>query len=148
MRQNLKLPRGCADELAIKYNISYRTVNRLWNQVKAGLENDDVRVVDISMKKSGNCGRKKKNRDELKAAIKSIHYKKRKTLRLLQESLRKKGYKIALSRVVSQEQGILCKKKTKSIRPNLLEEQIIRKDRLKFCLSKIDKTNKYVSFQL
>lgn len=64
MHKNMRLTRGCIDELAFEYNISYRTVGRPWTtQVKSGLKsekNDTNVVIDISHKKTGNCGRKKK----------------------------------------------------------------------------------------
>ena len=47
--------------------------------------------------KIGKCGRKEKDHTASKATIKTIDYHKRKTVRLLQESLQRKGHKIALS---------------------------------------------------
>ena len=76
IQKDTRLPKGCHDTLYTKYKILIKTVKRLLQLVSAALLNGDTKV-DISVKRRGNCGRKKKNRKEITDAIKTIHFKNR-----------------------------------------------------------------------
>mgnify|MGYP003343482808 CR=1 FL=1 len=80
MQKNARLPKGIHDSLSAKYRMSIKTVKRLWKPVRIVLLQGHT-SVDISVNRKGNCGRKKMDRKEILEAIKTVHFKDRKTLR-------------------------------------------------------------------
>ena len=131
IQKDARLPKGSHDTLSAKYKISVKTVKRLWQPVRAALLNGDTKV-DISVKRKGNCGRKKKNRKEITDAIKIIRFKDRRSLRTMQVALKRKGVDVSLSTLSSI--GKKCKtiwKKKLRLKPMLAEEH--RRERFEFC---------------
>ena len=85
LQQDLKLSVAKTNQLAQQFNISFRSVKRLWDQIKFSFKSGTQ--LNIFSGNIGKCGRKGIDRTTLKASIKTINYKDRKTLRLLQELL-------------------------------------------------------------
>lgn len=80
-----KLQHGTIRETATRFNISERTVSRIW---KRGSETATNYLTpgNVDSRKKGNSGRKKKSLSEIHSKIKAAPYNKRTTLRSLAES--------------------------------------------------------------
>ena len=82
--------------LQTKYNISERTARLFWGKIKKSLGQGST-DIDLSSSKKNRSGRKKRDRDELVAAIAKIEFNERHTLRSLQISLESRGFKVGLA---------------------------------------------------
>ena len=96
LQKNNKLPRGTIKVLQEKYNISERTARLFWGKIKKSLGQGST-DIDLSSSKKNRSGRKKRDRDELVAAIAKIEFNERCTLRSLQISLESRGFKVGLA---------------------------------------------------
>ena len=83
LQHNLKLSVANNNILASTINTSFRTVRRLWDQIKNSIKFRSKSI--LLQEKIVKCGRNRKYCFAFNAAIKTINYKDGKTLRLLQE---------------------------------------------------------------
>lgn len=81
VQQFLKMSVENTTQLEQQFHISFRTVKRLWDQIKNSIKLGSQ--INITSGKIDKCRRMKKDYLALKVAIKTINYKDRKTLRLL-----------------------------------------------------------------
>lgn len=120
----------CPDDkllVATLLNTTVRTVERIWSdanrQIAEGLQ------VDVSNKKKGRSGRKRKDLDLSRTS--TIPLNKRRTIRALARSL-----SVPRSTLHRRFQMDELKRVTNTVKPTLKPENKVR--RLKFCISMLD----------
>lgn len=116
-------------EVSNLFGVSISTVQRIWNRAKETANDGDI---NVSHRRSGNCGRKQISLDLSKVRDTPLH--KRTTLRSLSASLGMS--KTTLHRRVKKGD---IRRHTNAIKPGLTEEN--KKKRLEFCLSMLDKNS-------
>ena len=87
LQQNLKLSNANTNQLACGFNISFRIVRRVWDQIKNSIKSGSKKVF---FEKDWEKGGKGEDCTALKVPITIVNYKDMKTVQLLQESLQKK----------------------------------------------------------
>jgi DNA-binding Lrp family transcriptional regulator len=123
-----KLKRGSINEAAIKYNVSRKSVSRLWERAITCLRNGTS--VDVSNRKIGNAGRKRISLN-LKD-IKKLPPRKRRTIRALSSSIG-----VSASTVQRRlKEGNDIRRMSSSVKPFLTEKNKI--ERMSFAISQIE----------
>ncbi len=77
--KNGRLVKGATEEAIEKFGTSGQTIRRIWKLGRNGVLNADI-ACDVSSKKKGNCGRKKKWGPENLQAMATIPLHDRQTL--------------------------------------------------------------------
>ena len=115
--------------VASQLNTSLRTVERIWKDALDQIARGEK--VDVSNKKKGNVGRKRKDLDL--SRIPTIPLNRRRTIRGLARSLG-----VCPSTLYSRFEWGELRRHTSSLKPGLTEVHKIK--RLKFCMSMLDPT--------
>lgn len=126
---NGRLKKDSTRIVANKFNVSQRTVQRLWNRaqqcIRQGLP------VDVSSKKPKHCGRKKMQIDLSRIA--RIPLRDRSTLKKLAKKLG-----VSKSSLHRWFKSGLIRRHSNSLKPCLSEEN--KKERLRWCISMLDQS--------
>ena len=120
------LPNSTTTEVSDLFSVPLQTVQRIWRRAK---NTPSGEAVDVSHKRKGNCGKKKKQIDLEQFANIPLH--RRTTLRSLAASLNvSHGF---LSRLLK---GGIIKRHSNAIKPSLSDGNM--RARLEFCVSMLD----------
>lgn len=122
-----KLEMGAISETAAAFQLSTKTISRIWQRAKECFENGQ-NFADVSSKINGNSGRKKKCREEMTAKIAEVPLRRRGTIRGLSHAT---GIPVGTLFNLMKENGL--KRVTSTVKPVLTEEN--KKERLRFALS-------------
>lgn len=125
LSNNNKLKQGSIKTTANKFNISVKTVSRIWHQARKSLA-DGAEVADVKSRKKGHVGRKLKNFDP--ELIKSVPLNNRRTIRSLAASIN-----VPKSTVHNRLKSGVLRRHSNAVKPFLTDANKI--ERLKYCLS-------------
>lgn len=124
------LERGAVKEVAASFNVSPRTVSRIWAKYRSDRAAGKI-CADVSSRKKGSSGRKKIDYASNFALIKDVPFNKRGTFRSLSHAI---GVpKSTLQRRLKTDKAI--RRVSSSIKPFLTEDNKVA--RVRFCLSHV-----------
>lgn len=121
-----KLKRKTTTEVSNLFSVNLRTIERIWRQSK---NTTDGVVVDVSHKKTKNCGRKRVSIES--SQIQEVPLHRRTTLRSLGVALN-----VSSTTLFRRVKEGLIRRHTNAIKPYLKEEN--KRARLRFCISMLD----------
>ena len=130
LSENGKLVKGAIQVTAAKFMKSSKTISRIWRRAQESLQSGAV-CADMASRKRGNCGRKRKNRDEIANLIAQVPLAKRTTLRSLSAAT-----KIPIGTLYNVLKEGRLKRVNSTVKPHLGEENKIQ--RLKFALDMLE----------
>ncbi|KAG6613953.1 Small conductance calcium-activated potassium channel protein [Phytophthora cinnamomi] len=147
-----RLPRAVITAAADKYQVHRNTVSRVWNLMKAALDagaSTDVVMKQVLSKKRGNCGRKKKDYSAALERVKQLPLNQRGSLRALSSAVgvpRTTLFRLLRSEDTASSSADTAQQETSEVKPtvaNVIKPALSdrnKRDRLRFCLSKMQPT--------
>lgn len=127
---NGKLKNGAINEAATEFDCHRITISRIWKRGCKSYGEGNL-CANVDSRKKQKCGRKRKNYADNLARIREVPFNRRSTLRSLAFAIG-----IPKSTLFNIFQRGEFKRASSTVKPYLTEEN--KKDRLQFCLSKIN----------
>ena len=122
-----KLERNVTKEVSQQFSVPVLTVQRIWQRAK---ETASSGRVDVSNRKSGNCGRKRITLEPTR--VTGVPLQKRTTLRSMSMAMN-----VSLTTLFRRKKEGFIRRHTNSIKPFITEDN--KKGRLRFCISMLDR---------
>lgn len=139
LKKGNKLPKGAINETATVFDVSRLTVSKIWREAQKQYQSG-LLSADVSSKKRGNCGRKRKDYSTNISNIKNVPLNSRSTIRSLSSATQIPS--TTLFRIFKEGEQI--RRVSASLKPVLTDEN--KKQRLRFCLSNIKPNNMFEDF--
>lgn len=134
-----KLKKGAINETAAAFDVSRLTVSNIWREAKSQIQSGAL-CADVSSKKKGNCGRKRKDYSANINNIENIPLNKRSTIRSLSSACQ-----IPPTTLFKRfKEGKQIRRISSTLKPLLTEEN--KKERLRFCMSNVKPNKMFEEF--
>ena len=125
-----QLQLNAINDAAAKFDVSRLTISRIWKRARSSIDRGDV-CIDVSSRKAGRSGRKRKDWSENLDKMKDIPLAQRGTLRSLSYAI-----EIPKTTLIALLREKALKRVSSTVKPLLTEEN--KKARLEFCLKHVE----------
>lgn len=139
LKNGNNLRRGAINETAAKFDVSRLTVSNIWQRAKMQFRSGAI-SADVSAKKKGNCGRKRKNYTDEIDNIRNIPVDSRGTIRSVSSAANIPP--TTLFNIFKRGEQI--RRVSSRVKPLLTEDN--KKARLMYCLSNVKPSHKFEDF--